>query len=264
MQSLEIPLTNPREIRGKQIAETFGQVTRKEDDLYYVNSQSSERFYQIMKVGERWICNCPDAMYRQLQCKHIFAVLYSFALRKEVEYRHIEPIGNDLSKCIFCQSEEIVKDGVRKNKGEDIQRFECKSCGRKFTFNIGFEKMKHDPHAITSAMQLYFSGESLRHTQRSLELLGVKVSHKAVYYWIRKYIVLMQEYADRISPKISDVWRADEVYVKVKGDMKHLFALMDDQTRYWIAQEVVDTKDRHDAKGLFLKGKEIAGKKPAT
>ena len=62
--------------------------------------------------------------------------------------------------------------------------------------------------------------------------------------------------------KYSDTWRADEIYVKIKGDMKYLFAMMDDETRFWIAQEVADTKDTHDARNLFQMSKTIAGKKP--
>ena len=52
------------------------------------------------------------------------------------------------------------------------------------------------------------------------------------------------------------------MYLKVRGDMKYLFALMDDDTRYWIAQDVADTKYKHDARKLFSKGKELMGKKP--
>jgi putative transposase len=59
-------------------------------------------------------------------------------------------------------------------------------------------------------------------------------------------------------------WRADEVWIKVKGDMKYLFALMDDETRYWIAQEVADYKDKHDARALFQEAKDITGKRPET
>ena len=59
-------------------------------------------------------------------------------------------------------------------------------------------------------------------------------------------------------------WRADEIYVRVKGDIKYLFALMDDETRYWIAQEVADTKDRHDASNLFKEGRKIIGRNPET
>ena len=53
-----------------------------------------------------------------------------------------------------------------------------------------------------------------------------------------------------------------DVYLKVKGNMKYLFAMMDDETRFWIAQEVADTKDTHDARHLFQMAREIAEKKP--
>lgn len=45
--------------------------------------------------------------------------------------------------------------------------------------------------------------------------------------------------------------------------MKYMFALMDDDTRYLIAQEVADSKYKHDAHALFRRGKEAVGKKPA-
>lgn len=125
-------------------------------------------------------------------------------------------------------------------------------------------RMKHNPQAITSAMQLYFSGESLRNTMKSLKLLGVEVSHQTVYNWIRKYVQLMGQYVEKIVPNVSDTWRADELYVKIKGDMKYLFALMDDETRFWIAQEVAETKDRHDARKLLQMAKEATGKTPKT
>ena len=122
--------------------------------------------------------------------------------------------------------------------------------------------MRHNPQEIVSALELYFRGLSLRNTQKTLRMNGIQVSHKTIYYWIKKYVALMNEYAEKIQPELSEVWRADEVYVKIKGDQKYLFALMDDETRYWIAQEVADSKYIHDARGLFIHGKEVAGKTP--
>jgi transposase-like protein len=124
--------------------------------------------------------------------------------------------------------------------------------------------MKHNPQGITTAMQLYFSGESLRNTARSLKLIGVQVSHQTIYNWIEKYMALMGKYLDKITPQVSDTWRADELFLKVKGNMKYLYALMDDQTRFWIAQEVADTKYTADVRELFKMGKKIAEKKPKT
>jgi transposase-like protein len=128
--------------------------------------------------------------------------------------------------------------------------------------------MKHSPHGITAAMQLYFSGESLRNTAKSLELIGVQVSHKTVFLWIKKYVGLMEKYLEQIKPQVSDTWRADEMFLKVKGNPKYLYALLDDETRFWIAKEVAGDKFSHEApeyaSQLFRKGKEVAGKKPLT
>jgi transposase-like protein len=46
--------------------------------------------------------------------------------------------------------------------------------------------------------------------------------------------------------------------------MKYLFAMMDDETRFWIAQEVAETKVSHDARSLFRMSKELMGKQPKT
>jgi transposase-like protein len=113
-------------------------------------------------------------------------------------------------------------------------------------------------------MQLYFSGESLRNVSKSLRLIGVEVCHRTVYNWIEKYTALMQTYLDKITPQVSDTWRADEIFLKVKGDMKYLYALMDDETRFWIARQVANTKYTADVRPLFKEAKEVAGKKPTT
>jgi transposase-like protein len=122
--------------------------------------------------------------------------------------------------------------------------------------------MKASPQAITTAMQLYFTGESLRNVQKFLRLQGVNVSHVAVYKWIGKYVHLMEKYLEQIKPQVSDLWRADELYLKIKGNMKYLFAMMDDQTRFLIAQEVAEAKYTHDARHLFQISREAVGKQP--
>jgi transposase-like protein len=94
--------------------------------------------------------------------------------------------------------------------------------------------------------------------------MGVQVSYQTVWNWIQKYTGLMEKYLDKITPQVSDTWRADELYVKIRGDMKYVFAMMDDETRFWIAQEVADTKDTHDARHLFQMARERADKKPSV
>jgi transposase-like protein len=251
-----------RVMRGQEIAKVEGQISRLDDSTYRVNSQSGHGLYTVINNGKYgWRCSCPDHIYREVKCKHIWAVEFSLKLRAQVQENVvIQPIA--INACLYCQSKRIVRNGLRHNKYGDIQVFQCNSCGRDFTANFGFERMKHNPHAVTTAMQLYFSGESLRNTSRSLRMMGVEVSYQTVWNWIQKYTGLMEKYLDKITPQVSDTWRADELYVKIKGNMKYVFAMMDDETRFWIAQEVANTKDTHDARHLFQMARERAGKRP--
>ncbi len=52
--------------------------------------------------------------------------------------------------------------------------------------------------------------------------------------------------------------------LKVKGDTKYLYAIMDDQTRFIIAQQVADSKYTEDVQPLFREAKKLMGKKPQT
>jgi putative transposase len=68
----------------------------------------------------------------------------------------------------------------------------------------------------------------------------------------------MQNYLEKILPNVSDTWRADELWIKIKGNMKYLYALIDDETRFWIAQQVADTKYTANINPLFRNAKHIA------
>ncbi len=259
-----------REEKGKLIAEHPNQIQRMDERTYKVASQNGHGMYDVVRrENGSWICNCLDYHYRAtelhqiVRCKHIIACQIREQLREKVrENIVIQPI--EITACVYCQSTHLKRFGIRHNKSGEIQRFYCLDCHRAFSFNLGFERMKHNPQAITTAMQMYFSGESLRNTAKTLRLIGAQVSHQTIYNWIQKYTALMDKYLDKITPQVSDTWRADELFLKVKGNMKYLYALMDDQTRFWIAQEVADTKFTADLRPLFQKGKDVAEKNPKT
>ena len=71
-------------------------------------------------------------------------------------------------------------------------------------------------------------------------------------------------FTDSLKPSVGNWYRADEVWVKVNGKKHYLFAAMDDDTRYWLAGELADSKDRHDAYDIFKTTKDHAGKTPTV
>lgn len=251
-----------RQAKGHQIAAVEGAVTRIDENTYRVRSQSGNGFYEVAWTNDGWICSCPDHQFRGgIRCKHIHACFLSKTLRREVQRTTIEPILS--LTCPTCgMKDQIVRHGKRKTGFGEIQRYYCKTCAKWFIHNLGFERMKASPQAITESMQLYFSGESLRNVQKFLRLQGVNVDRVTIYRWIKKYVHLMEEYLTKIKPQIGEVWRADELYFKVKGNMKYLYAVMDDETRFWIAKEVSSTKYTADVRPLFAKAKTSTGKSP--
>jgi len=252
---------NPRQERGIKIANN-NHVKRIDEQHYRVKSQSRNIEHDVISTEFGFVCDCEDHKFRKVCCMHIHAVEFSLQLRKQVESVVLSQV--DTNCCKFCKSTDIIKKGLRKNQTYSLQVYQCRTCKKKFSINLGFERMKASPQVITSAMQLYFTGESLRNVQKFLELQGVKITHKTVWNWIRKYVNLMEKYLEKITPKVGEQWRADELYLKVKGNRKYLYALMDDDTRYWIAQQVSDNKVVDDVSQMLVDAKEIAGKKPSV
>jgi len=255
------PSIDERELRGQSIAQNFGWVRRVDETTYMVHSQRLDKEYRVEQTETGWVCECPDSQYRLLKCKHVWGVEISWTLRKRVEQSVvIQPLN--VKECLYCRSEHLKKFGVRKNASGAIQRFACLDCLRTFSINIGFEKMRASPQAITSALQLYFTGESLRNVQKFLRLQGVNISHVSVSAWIEKYVGLMGDYLEQMRPQLGDTWRTDEMYVKFKGNPKWLFAMMDDETRFWIAQQVCEKKWYSDVRPMFKDAEAKAGKRP--
>jgi len=206
-------VSNPiqtREEKATLILKDEKAIRRLDAQRYLVKSQSGNGEYEIISSEYGWGCSCKDHGFRGTECKHILAVKFSLELRQKVECQiTIKPIA--LGNCPRCKSEKITREGVRKNKSGQIQKYSCKHCGKWFTFNMGFEGMHATPQMITSAMQLYFSGESLRSVEAFLKLQGVRANHMTVYRWIGKYVKLMDSYLEQMKPQVSGVWRTDEL-----------------------------------------------------
>jgi putative transposase len=254
------PSINEREMRGQSIAQNLG-VRRVDETTYMVHSQRLDREYRVEQTETGWVCDCPDSQFRLLKCKHVWAVEISWRMRKRVEQSVvIQPVS--VSNCPKCASEDIKRHGIRRNKHAALQRWECKACGYWFTLNLGFEGMHATPEIITSAMQIYFTGASFRGVRDFLKLQGVKFSQQSVWNWVSKYTSLMEDYLEQIRPQLGDVWRTDEMYVKFRGNMKYLFAMMDDETRFRIAQQVSQHKGTSDVRPMFREAEQRAGKRP--
>lgn len=163
--------------------------------------------------------------------------------------------------CKYCDSGNIIKRGTRQNKRCIVQKYQCKDCKKRFVLNCGFESMRYDDTMITGTMQMYFTGMSVRDITDHYEMLEIDMSHMAIYKWTTKYSKNISEYLERITPHLGTWFRADEVWVKVNGSQKYLFASMCDDIRFWIAEDIAHTKFQHNVDTLLELTKQTAGNK---
>lgn len=135
--------------------------------------------------------------------------------------------------CRYCKSEKIVKRGLTKtnNRGNQ-QRYLCKDCKRTFIKDEGFYKMKNDPNLITMAVDMYLSNLSSRKMRNQLKRHGLgKVSHQTILTWVRKYVLMVNKFVDKLDYKLGNSFYADETVINRKGKNDRFWACVDWDTR---------------------------------
>ena len=256
--------TSGREQRGLTIANMEGQINRINDHTYKVKSQSDNGWYLVKRDGLEWVCECPDHVNRRVVCKHIYSVQFSLVLRRKISTENIGLVESiELGRvCKRCGSTQVIKQGVRKNKNGNSQRYKCKRCGHKFVERVsGFHKMKNKPQIIT--LDLYFKGISYRKIVDHLKQFhGLEVSHVAIIKWVKKYTKLIKEYVDSLMPQTSGLWHTDEMAVKVAGDYKWLWNVMDHETRFLLASQISQKRMVEDARTVFQSARGVAKADP--
>jgi len=255
-----------RQIRGLAILAKGSQIVRLTGLKYKVRSQSKNGAYLVtMNDFHEWGCECPDFIHRHVTCKHIHAVLASLNIRQYVSSQTIHKSVEVVETCRFCGSGNFSKEGHRKNKGYELQRYRCRDCGKWFIINYGFEKMRYDPNAITACIDLYFKGVSFRNIADHLkQFFGRKPSCSTIHDWLKRYTRLAKEYVDEIAPQTSGFLHVDEMKVNVNGKLDWLWNLMDSDTRFWISSMISQGREIEDAQRVFQDTKQKLVATPIT
>lgn len=261
---------NPRLIRALEILARGNQITRISSTYYRVRSQSNpEKFYRVQRMGARWVCDCPDYVYRfsdridvsenfaqsfELTCKHCMSVRQSISLRTQVadETIRTQLPSLPLDVCRFCGSKKLVKRGIR----GQVQRYRCEDCGKWVTLNYGFERRHYSAEAITAALDLYFKGVSFRNIADHLkQFFGKKPSPSTIHEWLVSYSQITSRYVEQFKPQVGGFVHVDETKVNVNGKLDWLWNLMDADTRFWVSSLITKGRTTEDARVVFRDAK---------
>ena len=167
--------------------------------------------------------------------------------------------------CPKCKAEHIKKDGKRKteNRGP-IQRYKCKDCFHRFTFDDGFKRMRNHPKKITCALDLFYRGISTRKVQKHFKAFYPhNSSHKSIYKWVVKYSKVISKFTNSLKLKVGQEIQLDEMeysrrkYPNKKGIDKNWFIdCIDSKTRFMVSSEFVRGREQEEIKQVLKKAKE--------
>ena len=169
--------------------------------------------------------------------------------------------GDITMPCKYCGSEKVVKDGKVKGK----QQFVCRSCGHKFVEGSDFPKMRVESRIISTAIDMYYEGLSIRKVQNQLQkIFGIQIGKSAIWKWIMKYSKLCAEYVETLTPHLLGIYHVDETAIKCKGVQKWFWEIIDDQTKFLVTGHLSGSRTAEDAIALFEKSIRVAKRKPVS
>jgi len=162
-------------------------------------------------------------------------------------------------QCKFCGSRRIVRYGHYQN----VQRWWCKDCKRKFVHNEALPRMKTPIIQVASALSMFYEGLSLHGIRRNLEQTYRNYpSNSTIYEWINKFTLLVVKLARDYKPLVGDTWVADETVLKIEGGNVWFWDIIDDKTRFLLASHISLTRTSRDARTLVERARDRAGKVP--
>jgi len=163
--------------------------------------------------------------------------------------------------CKYCGSENVVKNG--KVRGD--QQFRCKVCSHQFIEGSDFPKMRTESRIISTAIDLYFEGLSVRKIQTQIKkIFGVYSNQMTIWKWIMKYSGLVSKFVETLNPQLMGIYKVDDTAIKCKGVQKWFWEIIDEETKFMVATHLSSSRTAEDAIILFKKSMKIAKKKPTS
>ena len=162
--------------------------------------------------------------------------------------------------CKLCNSDNIIKWGTYKG----TQQYYCKDCHSKFNTSDTTFHMKTPANQVTSALNMYYEGMSIKAIRRNLQQeQGNMPSTATIYEWIQKYTQYATDSIKGYKPKkIGSIFVADETVIEIDGQNVWLWDIIDEKTRYLLATRISRSRTTQDAQILYDRAVKTAGKEP--
>jgi len=159
--------------------------------------------------------------------------------------------------CPNCKSTNVIKWTKRKTQNRGIiQRYKCKDCGKYFTIDDGFFRMRNNPQKITCAIDLFYRGVSTRKVQEHFQAFYPhNSSNVTIYNWVVKYSKMISKFTDKIKINGGQEVQVDEQSHNRKGIQNWFIDSIDVKTRYMVASNFFKQRTTKNINVVMKKAK---------
>lgn len=246
-----------RNLKAKEILDV-GSPEIIDEFTYLVPSQNNPTLKYHVTHIDTYSCECKDFQYnckgKGLYCKHIKAIILFQNIKaqyevkpeveKEIELIIEKPLENH---CPYCNSDKLIKRGVRLTQLGEKQRYSCNTCKKRFVLSA-IPKIKGNAKLVCLAMDCYYKGLSYRDiADQFKQFYGLNISHEAIRGWVLRFSQTMEKYAKTIKPQNqSNIWNSDETLILSKRgkdkanpntEFDYVWNTIDNKTKFLLASE---------------------------
>lgn len=103
---------------------------------------------------------------------------------------------------------------------------------------------KHNSHIMSLCLTMHINlGLSLRKTKQALkDLYNIDISHQQIANYCKTAAICIKPFVDNFNYEKSNVFTADETYIKVRGIKAYIWFIMDAASRSILGYQVSDTR----------------------
>ena len=164
--------------------------------------------------------------------------------------------GPCLRGCIYCNHKELWKHGFYNSKASGANPAE-KPSQKEANPNTQDTGSQGKPFSSLSCSNRY-GLSSYAISEILWKKFSVKISPRTICKWARKFGNI-KHLLKHLNIKFGKVWHVDEMFIKAKGRIHYLYAVMDDKSQV-IALHISERRDLQSAILCLRKAKHIAGK----
>lgn len=170
-----------------------------------------------------------------------------------------EPLPEDV-RCKSCGSGRLYRHGFT---AAGVQRYKCRECKLTFIGTDTLPRMRVPVAMVGAAVSLFYEGLSLNAIRRQMnQIYGIYPSDSTVYEWVVRFTRTAVKISDGYTPKVGQVWTADETVLKVGGQNTWFWDCIDEDTRFLLASHLTPSRFTRDAETLMRRALDKAGRPP--